>query len=242
MSSINNNIGVAGATPINLSTTDLETALMTVQQQRTKLLDQQLQGQIDVVTERNKQMEGMNDQINGLNVQSNALTDANIELGTQIGELKALQGQLAASKCPNPDGFYGLSWGQGDDKAASHAMLAKVRESGLTVPTGADAPRDVDGNGTMDAKGSVVQGWVDQIDAKVAELQAKIDANQSKITANKDATDGLKKDIDGLSNTQQTDMLRLQSLSNKRGESFDTMTNFIKKMQDSRSSIVGNLK
>jgi hypothetical protein len=48
--------------------------------------------------------------------------------------------------------------------------------------------------------------------------------------------------IDSLSNTQQMDMLRLQSLTNKRNEAFETMTNFIKKMQDSRNSIVGNMR
>lgn len=48
--------------------------------------------------------------------------------------------------------------------------------------------------------------------------------------------------IDSLSNTQSMDMLRLQSLSNKRNEAFDVMTNFVKKMQDSRSSIIGNMR
>jgi len=48
--------------------------------------------------------------------------------------------------------------------------------------------------------------------------------------------------IDTQTNSQQMDMLRLQSLSNKRNESFDVMTNFVKKMQDSRSSIVGNMR
>jgi len=52
----------------------------------------------------------------------------------------------------------------------------------------------------------------------------------------------LKSQIDSLSNSQQMDMLRLQSLSNKRNEAFETMTNFIKKMQDSRSSIIGNMR
>ena len=41
---------------------------------------------------------------------------------------------------------------------------------------------------------------------------------------------------------QQMDMLRLQSLSNKRNEAFETMTNFIKKMQDNRNSIIGNMR
>lgn len=43
-------------------------------------------------------------------------------------------------------------------------------------------------------------------------------------------------------NAQQIDMLRLQSMANKRNEAFDVMTNFIKKMQDSRSSIIGNIR
>lgn len=52
----------------------------------------------------------------------------------------------------------------------------------------------------------------------------------------------LKGQIDALSNSQQMDMLRLQSMTNKRNEAFDVMTNFIKKMQDSRSSIIGNMR
>ncbi len=56
------------------------------------------------------------------------------------------------------------------------------------------------------------------------------------------AVSNLKGNIDSLSNTQQMDMLRLQSLSNKRNEAFDLMSNFLKKMQDSRSSIIGNMR
>ena len=48
--------------------------------------------------------------------------------------------------------------------------------------------------------------------------------------------------IDALSGSQQLDMLRLQSLTNKRNEAFDLMTAFVKKMQDSRSSIVGSMR
>ncbi|MCM0625418.1 hypothetical protein M5J14_12985 [Lysinibacillus sp. OL1_EC] len=48
--------------------------------------------------------------------------------------------------------------------------------------------------------------------------------------------------MDVLSNSQQMDMLRLQSMNSKRNEAFDVMTNFVKKMQDSRSSIIGNMR
>ena len=48
--------------------------------------------------------------------------------------------------------------------------------------------------------------------------------------------------LENQSNSQQMDMLRLQSLTNKRNEAFDVMTDFVKKMQDSRSSIIGNMR
>ncbi len=53
---------------------------------------------------------------------------------------------------------------------------------------------------------------------------------------------GLKAKIDAANNSQQMDMLKLQSLTNKRNEAFDLMTNFIKKMADSRSSVLGNMR
>ncbi|WP_063566442.1 hypothetical protein [Paenibacillus sp. O199] len=74
----------------------------------------------------------------------------------------------------------------------------------------------------------------------IAELNVQLQAaNQNGDTAQ---AQKLKGQIDALSNSQQMDMLRLQSLSNKRNEAFDVMTNFIKKMQDSRSSIIGNMR
>ena len=48
--------------------------------------------------------------------------------------------------------------------------------------------------------------------------------------------------IDSSGNSQQMDMLRLQNLSAKRNEAFEQMTALIKKMQDVRSSIIGNMR
>ncbi len=47
---------------------------------------------------------------------------------------------------------------------------------------------------------------------------------------------------DSLSATQQLDMIKLQSLNNKRNESFDVVTNTIKKTGDVRSGIVSNMR
>lgn len=124
--------GTGGMTSINMQniqSMDIETALMMVQSERTRLLDQQLQAQLTAVQDRNAQIALLNSQ------------------------------------------------------------LASAKQSG-----------DAD---------------------TAAARQAQIDA---------------------ASNSQQMDMLRLQSLSNKRNEAFDVMTNFVKKMQDSRSSIIGNMR
>jgi len=77
-------------------------------------------------------------------------------------------------------------------------------------------------------------------------LPTELGGGSKAADANKGQLDGfiqqVKSQIDSMSNSQQMDMLRLQSLSNKRNEAFDVMTNFIKKMQDSRSSIIGNMR
>ncbi|WP_299090957.1 hypothetical protein [uncultured Microbacterium sp.] len=52
----------------------------------------------------------------------------------------------------------------------------------------------------------------------------------------------LRSTMDAHGNTQQMDMLRLQSMTDKRNEAFDLTTSLVKKMQDSRSSIIGNMR
>lgn len=54
--------------------------------------------------------------------------------------------------------------------------------------------------------------------------------------------ESVKASIDEQSNEQQMDMIKLQELTNKRNEAFDTMTDLIKKMQDSRGTIIGNMR
>lgn len=87
----------------------------------------------------------------------------------------------------------------------------------------------------------------DQLKLKAAfEKSAELSGISTSEVTNKSTLDAfinnVKTSVDSLGNSQQMDMLRLQSLSNKRNEAFDLMTNFIKKMQDSRSSIIGNMR
>ncbi|MGY6268540.1 hypothetical protein ACXIUT_02530 [Achromobacter denitrificans] len=234
--------GVGALAGLDLSSMDLETALMAVQTQRSQLLEDALRQQLESVNARNGEMAGLNDSITAKSAENNKLEEANLSIQRQISELQELQSRLKASECPNPDGWYGLSWGQGDDAALSHSTLEQIKASGLTVPTGADAPRDIDGNGTMDAKGKVVAGWQKEIDGKVAALEESIKKNSATVESNKTEMTSLKNQVDALGNTQQTEMLRLQGMTSKRNEAFDVMTNFLKKMQDSRSSIIGNMR
>jgi chromosome segregation ATPase len=234
--------GVGGVAGLDLSSMDLETALMAVQSQRAQMLEDSLRMQLDTVNARNAEMAGLNESMTAKSAQNLELEASNVSMEAQIAELKDLQGRLAASKCPNPEGWYGLSWGQGDDHALSHATLKQIEHSGLALPTGADAPRDVDGNGTMDAKGRVVQGWVDQISGKVAALEAKIRENAATVETNKNDISAAKNEVDKLGNTQQMEMMRLQSMTGKRNEAFDLMSSFLKKAQDSKSSIIGNMR
>jgi hypothetical protein len=92
----------------------------------------------------------------------------------------------------------------------------------------------------LDAQLQVQIQAVQNRNQQIADLNAQLQAAQQR--GDQVAVQSLKGQIDALSNSQQMDMLRLQSLSNKRNEAFDLMTNFIKKMQDSRSSIIGNMR
>ncbi|WP_411735680.1 hypothetical protein [Paenibacillus sp. M2] len=74
----------------------------------------------------------------------------------------------------------------------------------------------------------------------IADLNAQLSIAQQ--NGDEAAVQKLKGQFDAASNSQQMDMLRLQSMSNKRNEAFEVMTNFIKKMQESRSSIIGNMR
>lgn len=157
-------INAQGLVTTQVSNVDLETALMAVQSERAKLLDEQLKSQLEAVQNRNNEIAKLNEILN---------------------KLKSSRPQKS-----------------GDTVTLDADLQKKLTESGIAVPSS--------------------NKWT----------QADVDR----------ALESLRGKIDALSNSQQMDMLRLQSLTNKRNEAFDTMTNFIKKMADQRSSIIGNMR
>ena len=64
-------------------------------------------------------------------------------------------------------------------------------------------------------------------------------------SANKKTIEGMlsrvKSEIDGLNNEAQTDMTRLQSLIDRRDESYSTATNLMTSVSDTRSNVIRNM-
>ena len=118
---------------------------------------------------------------------------------------------------------------------AKNEQIAALN-SKLTVLTGASQLAYTDNKTTPEATLTAAQ---------TAEL-AKATPALSPMPTTKGALDKavteLKGQVDSLGSTQQMDMLRLQSLSNKRNEAYDLMTNFMKKFADKRDAIIGNMR
>jgi hypothetical protein len=51
----------------------------------------------------------------------------------------------------------------------------------------------------------------------------------------------VKSEIDGLNNESQTDMTRLQSLVDRRDESYSTATDLMTSISDTRSNVIRNM-
>jgi hypothetical protein len=83
-------------------------------------------------------------------------------------------------------------------------------------PSGIDEEgnKDAAGKGTYDASQITYDKWINEI----------------------------KGSLDNLNSTSQMDMIRLQSLSNKRNQAFEMLTNQIQKFAKTNDSIIGNMR
>lgn len=167
-------------------------------------------------------------------VQSNRAEQLESQLKAQIGSVQAKNDQIAKlnallgslnqaaaqfSADAKADTALSSTGFKNNDYAMEKEINSAAVSAGLTLFPGAAGGRKLD-NTTLPGgiSGSTTKGQLDG------------------------AIQTLKSQIDSMSNSQQMDMLRLQSLSNKRNEAFEIMTNFIKKMQDNRSAILGNMR
>jgi|SoiMethySBSTD1v2_1073268.scaffolds.fasta_scaffold00824_6 hypothetical protein len=221
MSSIS---GIGGGITVgDVKGLDLETAMMAIQSQRANLLEGQLKTQLDTISDRNGQISKINDLIGKLKGlrPGGTKTDATGPLGKDAAEANKIIAELKANGVSNvPDGATEVTLKDGTKVQVDAAGKAEAEHCKQAYW----AFRSGDYSGKKE---------VISIADKVPDIQQKdfdVWAEQ------------LKGKIDSLNSSQQMDMLRMQSLTNKRNEAFDLMTNFIKKMQDSRSSILGNMR
>lgn len=121
-----------------------------------------------------------------------------------------------------------------------NTLMGTLNKAAARFPS--DAKSDANVKATIGADG-VDQIWNDVVENDLGNNFAPLESSffvGSKTT--KGELDGmiqqLKSMIDSQSNSSQMDMLRLQSLTNKRNEAFEIMSNFMKKIADSKSGIL----
>ena len=216
----------AGITVGDLSGLDLESAMMAVQSRRAQLLESQLTTEIQGVEARNDTIAKLNATIGKLN-QLLAAYPASANDSTQVGAIPAYLGPQAEFK----NGICGCRPEQEINAVLYEKQLQPFTSQGRGAYD--SYGRRLDGNGQLTygpAFGQSAFYWRGGIGGNTSRGQIMT------------AISALKGQIDSLNNSQQMDMLKLQALTNKRNEAFDLMTNFVKKMSDSRSSILGNMR
>lgn len=222
----------SAASTVDLSTVDVEMALMLVQTQRANALEDQLKEQMAAVQQRNRDIETLNAIIS--EVRANRPDD-------EDGEWYIAD---AGSYVEYP-----VSGETSQALAAVQEQLDALELVRSTLPAGADTT-------DLDAKIDVLEQAAEDLQKNpppssiVVPVETAIglygipgyEYGQVKQDAFDTLITTINSKIDSLNSTQQMDMLRLQSITNKRNEAFDLMTNFVKKVQDSRSSIVSNMR
>lgn len=206
-------IGSIGLDGLDLQTTDVETLLAAVQLHRADLIEGQLRQQVKDVQGRNNALAELN------TLKGNISTQAAYFSGDTA------KGSLIEQKHYDPSNIdkekLQKAYAADPENALARALKGEFGQVGIELANFAQSLRDTgfdDATVFKVANGSVTATELDSV----------------KTTANAKA--------DSLSSSQQLDMIRLQALQQRRSESFDVVTNTYKKMGDSRSSVVSNMR
>jgi|GEM_PF-5295601 len=87
-----------------------------------------------------------------------------------------------------------------------------------------------------------------QMSEQIAEVRARqqeiaeLNAQLASLDHDSEEAKEIKARLDAMVSTSQIDMLRLQSLTNKRNEAFEILTNALRKMSESREAIIRNMR
>lgn len=157
------------------------------------------------------------DRVNNLDAQLQDQVKEVAKRNQKISDLNKLMNELRTNRPPDK---------ATDEKEISADLYDKLIAAGCS-------PKDSKGNDLVKkishpSGGVTVKGSVQDNKDTYSLAQSTFDAwNET-----------LKTSIDSLSSTQQMDMLRLQSLSNKRNEAFEVMSSAVKKATDGKEFII----
>jgi DNA repair exonuclease SbcCD ATPase subunit len=139
------------------------------------------------------------------------------ELGEVLSELTKIQAEFESDDKGNQDMDSWMSNKTG-------AVLESLGYTPKYYASKSDRPNDTDERADF-----YKAGW----------------AGENSYSANKKTIEGMlsrvKSEIDSLNNAAQTDMTRLQSLIDRRDESYSTATNLMTSVSDTRSNVIRNM-
>lgn len=121
-----------------------------------------------------------------------------------------------------------------------NTMQAQVRAMAATFGTDAKPTDTVAVPGTLKDSVAAYNAF-----AGLGGSGSKLTTSVGTTMAKKDVEalqEEIKAAIDSLNSTQQMEMTDLQSLTNKRNEAYETVTNFISKIQKTKDAVVGNMR
>ncbi len=207
--------GVAGVggISIDVQTGDIELLLVAVQLRRAELVEGDLRQMIGAVQNRNDALAKIN------TVKADLTTQKAYFNGKTTGTELIDQEHYDPSKWSKKQ--LQDAYAADPDSALARAKNGEFGPQGKELANLAQGLRDA--GVSDDTVFKVASGKINaaELDAAIATITAKGDS---------------------LSASQQTDMIKLQALQQRRAESYDVATNNIKKTGDNRSGIVSNMR
>ncbi|MBV7485210.1 hypothetical protein [Bordetella sp. BOR01] len=250
---LDSNSRVQGA---DLVGADQETAMMTVQTERTRLLDKEIASQIEELRAINRKLELLNEVLSGLKAvqaQFRSSDDYDDEwddkgdgwsykLADQINRAAmAADINLGFDSDDNTYRFY-THMSDLDEYATAYMpsgirlAIIKFRETGMLDP--AVLPNYFRDNGSPGGQGFLIPDRPGQA-VNRCPGGIRYDSENGEIRKVVTKVTGL---VDNLSSVQQDQMVRLQAMLNRRNEAADMTSNYVRKLHESRAGIAEKIR
>ena len=194
-----------------LASGDIQTLIQMVQSERVHLLDSQLVDQVKAVQARNDQIAKLNNVLSGLNAVLGRANSTEANKKINDGNSQWNADAITNIELPLNDQIREL----GLSNLTGNSNVGGQCTAGPGLPKDGGQGHSIKGDSVI--SGNSTRG---EIEAAITKVKGLIDAE---------------------SNNQQMDMLRLQSLNNKKNESVEVLTNTQKKNTDANSNIIRNL-